>query len=273
MAENSAIAWTTHTANFWMGCEKVSPGCAHCYAETLTAGKMKLNVWGKNGARQEVKTIWKNLAKWDREAARESDALPPSQRTRVFVSSLSDFMEDHPDANRIRDKAYDAMRATSHLLFLFLTKRPENYTRFLPDDWMTHPTWRRAWIGTSIENDRFAYRADVLKAVDCQSGIRWLSVEPLLGPVPSLDLTGIDWVIVGGESGPGFRPMDHAWARAIRDRCYFARQSRDLRTTAFFMKQSSAYRTEMGTYLEEADGSRWAWRQYPGELVAPVRVK
>lgn len=284
MAENSAIAWTKHTANFWMGCDKVSPGCAHCYAETLTVNKMGLKVWGPESARQEVKSIWPKLSKWDAEAAHETDALPPSERTRVFVMSLGDFMEDHPDANRIRVKAWDAMRATKHLLFLILTKRPENYARFLPDDWMTHPTWRRAWLGASVENDRFVHRAETLKAVDCQSGIRWLSVEPLLGPVPSLDIVGINWIIVGGESGPGYRPMDHAWARDLRDRCVlgqkrYARLSDEMRRsghghpTAFFMKQSAAYRTEMGTYLEEPDGSRWAWKQYPGELVPPVQVR
>jgi protein gp37 len=260
MADQSIIAWTNSTANFWMGCEKVSPGCAHCYAETLTVNRMGLKVWGANSKRQEVKGIWANVRKWDAEARRRGvDHL-------VFVMSLGDFMEDHPDANDIRPRAYEAMRQTTNLTFQFLTKRPENYEKFLPADWLTHPVWKRVWLGTSIENDRHTFRADILRKVPVPSGVHWLSIEPLLGPLPSLDLTDIEWAIVGGESGPGFRPMDHAWARDIRDRC--ARHG-----IAFFMKQSAAYRTEMGTYLEEQDGTRWAYKQYPGKLDPPVEVR
>jgi protein gp37 len=94
--------------------------------------------------------------------------------------------------------------------------------------------------------------------------VRFLSVEPLLEDLGVLDLRGIHWVIVGGESGPHFRPMDHAWARAIRDQCVAA-------GVAFFLKQSAAFRTEVGTALVEADGSAWEWRQYPGALTPPQR--
>ena len=230
-----------------MGCEKISPGCAHCYAETLTANRMGLKVWGENSARQEVKSIWTNLRKWDREAA------VAKQRRRVFVMSLGDFFEDHPDANSIRPRAWEAMRRTSWLDFQLLTKRPENITRFLPTGFLEAP-WSSVWLGTSIENDRHACRADVLRTIP--AAVRFISAEPLLGPLPSLRLDGIDWVIVGGESGPGYRSMDHAWARDLRDRCVQAE-------VAFFLKQSAAPRTEMGTYLIEADGSQWSWKQYP----------
>lgn len=273
MAETSNIAWTDSTANWWMGCEKISPGCAHCYAETLTTNRMGLRVWGAGSARQEAKAVWQNLAKWDREARARGELR------KVFVMSLGDFMEDHPDANRIRPRAWDAMRRTTNLIFQILTKRPENYARFLPGDWRTHPTWTRAWLGASVENDRFTHRADILRdvkrTIGVPSGVLWLSIEPLLGPLPSLDLTDIAWVIVGGESGGGYRPMDHAWARQVRDLCGHApRHANPHARTAFFMKQSSAYRTEMGTYLVEEDGTKWAWKQYPtlGGLVDPVEV-
>jgi protein gp37 len=113
------------------------------------------------------------------------------------------------------------------------------------------------WLGSSIESDEFVGRADQLRAIDVP--VRFLSLEPLLGPLPSLDLTGISWVIVGGESGPGWRPMDHGWAREIRDRCLDA-------GVAFYFKQSAAWRTEMG---QELDGQRW--EQYP--LPHPALLK
>lgn len=263
MADQSAIAWTNSTANFWMGCEKVSPGCAHCYAETLTKNRMGLRVWGPNSRRQEVKSIWSKLKKWDREAAA---AL---ERRRVFVMSLGDFLEDHPDADVIRPRAWDAMRATEWLDYQVLTKRPENYTHFLPPGFADRP-WPHIWGGTSVENRRFLWRIDELRRQPF--AVRFLSVEPLLGDLGDVDLTGIHWVIVGGESGPGYRPMDHAWARALRDQCVD-------NGVAFFMKQSAAPRTEMGTYLVEADGTKWKWQQYPrtpfnpeGTFTQPERI-
>lgn len=264
MGDRSIIAWTDHTANFWMGCSKVSPGCAACYAETLTTGRMGLRgLWGDQGRRQPVKSIWTNLARWQREAAAEG------VRRRVFVMSLGDFFEPRPELAGVRARAWEAMAAAPDLDFQILTKRPECIEAGLPAGFAAAP-WPNVWLGTSVENDRWTSRLDVLR--DTPAAVRFVSAEPLLGPLPSLDLTGIDWVIVGGESGSGYRPMDHAWAREIRDRC-------DAAGTAFFMKQSAAYRTEIGTALVEADGSAWQWRQYPrtpfepsGDFSAPVRV-
>jgi protein gp37 len=234
MAEQTAIAWTDHTANFWMGCEKVSPGCAHCYAETLTENRMGISVWGKDGTRQPVQGVWSNVAKWHKAAALERTAH------RVFCMSLGDFFEDHPVANDIRPKVFELIRATPMLDWQILTKRPENLPRMLPADWSL-PRYPNVWLGTSIENDRHVHRADALREVPAV--VHFISAEPLLGPLPSLNLDHIEWVIVGGESGPGYRPMDHEWARQLRNRCLAEHR-------AFFFKQSAAYRTEMGIRLD-----------------------
>jgi protein gp37 len=262
MAENSKIAWTTHTANFWMGCDKISPGCAHCYADTLTTNRMGLNLWGKDSARQAVKNVWANVRKWEREAKQRGE------RVRMFVMSLGDFFEDHPQANVVRDAVWPVLRDLEHIDLQILTKRPENFAKFLPFD-MGWP-WPHAWLGVSVENQRFANsRIPIL--LNTPAMVRFISAEPLLGPVDLREAYAagpgsvLDWVIVGGESGPGYRPMDHAWARALRDQCVDD-------GTAFFMKQSAAPRTEMGTYLIEADGSRWAWKQYPRTPFKPSGV-
>jgi protein gp37 len=230
VAEQTAIAWTDHTANFWMGCEKVSPGCAHCYAETLTANRMGLKVWGADSARQTAKAIWSNVRKWDAAAG------AAGVRKMVFVMSLGDFLEDHPDVADARRRAWDLMASTRWLDYQILTKRPENYARMLPDNFGPE-TWPHVWLGTSIENNRHVFRADVLRQI--RARVHFVSLEPLLGPLPDLDLTGIEWAIVGGESGVGYRKMDLEWVDEIAANC-------DRAGTAFFFKQSAAYRTEMG---------------------------
>jgi len=232
--QGSIIAWTDNTANFWMGCNKVSPGCAHCYAETLTINRMGLKVWGPDAKRQPVAGIYANLRRWNRHAA------AAQQRARVFVMSLGDFFEDHPAANAVRPQAWDAMRACEWLDFQVLTKHPENIPAMLPAGWDVAP-WPNIWLGTSIENDRHTVRADLLTQIP--AAVHFISAEPLLGPLPSLSLKHIEWVIVGGESGPGFRPMDHEWARELAVRCRKAK-------VAFFFKQSAAPRTEMGIELD-----------------------
>src|SRR5438552_13526025 len=109
--QDSIIAWTNHTANFWMGCAKVSPGCANCYADKFATNRMRLNVWGTESPRQSVAGVWANIRKFDRAAVRTG------QRARVFVMSLGDFFEDHPDAHRIRPAAWEAMRQTEAIDF------------------------------------------------------------------------------------------------------------------------------------------------------------
>jgi protein gp37 len=241
--EQTLIAWTDHTANFWMGCQKVSAGCTNCYAETLTTNRMGLRVWGPPAttARQPVKSIWANLRKWNRQAEREG------RMHRVFLGSLMDWAEDHPTLSPIRTRMWDAIRESDWLTFQMLTKRPERIRSLLPDNW--GDGWSNVWLGTSIEDMRVAERADHLR--DIPAVARFISYEPAIGPLDDLNLDGIDWVIYGGESGSGRRHEDKDWARVMRRRCVE-------RGIAFFHKQSAGYRTEMGI---ELDGE--IVREYP----------
>lgn len=241
MSESTIIAWTDHTANFWLGCQKVSDGCKHCYAETLTTNRMGLKVWGPGATRQVAKAVWGNVLKWNRDAERAG------VRRRCFTMSLGDVFEDHPVANETRPRVWDIIRRCQSLDFQVLTKRPERIAECLPADW--GDGWPNVWLGTSIEDNRVVGRADHLRRIPAV--VRFVSYEPAIGPVDQLDLTGIDWLICGGESGPGHRQMDVQWARDIRDRCR-------AHGTAFFFKQSSAHRTEMGI---ELDGQ--IVREYP----------
>lgn len=238
MGSNSAISWTTHTLNPWIGCSKVSPGCANCYAERDfgQGGRRSRVVWGKDGTRSKTQTL-KDVPKWD--AAARAAGI----RERVFCASLADVFEDYTAADG--SKPLDAWRAelwpvierATNLDFLLLTKRPENILRMVPWDfnWPAH-----VWVGTSVENQACAdERIPHLLAVPAK--VRFLSVEPMLGSVfllggyedhpsrtPVVD--GIHWVIVGSESGKGARPFDLAWARSLRDQCKAA-------GVAFFVKQ------------------------------------
>jgi len=237
MAENTKISWTSHTANFWMGCQKVSPGCQNCYAETLTTNRMGLRLWGpaKTTRRQEVKGVYAKLKSWNK-------ASNPDHPSKVFVGSLMDWAEDHPDAERLRPALWNAIRQADQLLFQMLTKRHDRVARLLPPFWSEIK--HRVWLGVSIENADHAHRADGIRALD--SAVRFVSYEPALGPLAqALDLTRIDWVIYGGESGPGFRPEDKQWARDMRSACEAA-------GVAFFHKQSAATRTERGVELDGA---------------------
>lgn len=266
MAENTIIAWTDHTFSIAWGCMKVSPGCKHCYADVLSSRYGKGHIWGppQTTARRTLgDTHWSQPHKWNRQAKAEG------RRHRVFSSSMCDNFEDHPTITQERARLWALIEQTPWLDWQILTKRADRLAANLPANW-DRIKWH-VWLGVSIENDEFVWRADHLRTVD--PVVRFISYEPALGPVPSLNLAGIHWLIVGGESGGGHRPMDHAWARDIRDRCgHGPKRANQKAPTAFFFKQSSAARTEMGTALIEADGSRWAWKQYPGELVAPVQV-
>ena len=226
MSDSTIIAWTEHTWNPWRGCTKISPGCAHCYMFTAQT---------KKGWNPEVvvrTTTWPDPKRWEREAA------TVGRRARVFTCSWSDWF--HDAADQWRDEAWAVIRSCPHLDFQILTKRHERIVDHLPADWGPHG-YPNVWLGVSIENNKFVHRADTLRQIPAV--VRFISAEPLLGPLPSLDLTYIDWLIVGGESGPGYRPMDLAWARQLRA---LAKAER----TAFFFKQSAAPRTEMGIELD-----------------------
>ena len=254
MAENSLIAWTDHTFNAWMGCSKISAGCQNCYAEKLVTQRMgRPNLWGFNGDRQKTKGPWLDTLRFNKlAAAGKVGVLGEGMPLLVFLGSLMDWAEDRRDLDPIREQMWQLIRDCPHLHFQMLTKRPHNIKRFLPPDWGNG--YPNVWIGTTIEDMRVANRADFLR--DIPARIRFVSYEPALGPLDDLDLTGIDWVIYGGESGPGFRPEDKEWARVMHRKCAEA-------NVAFFHKQSNGIRTEMGIQL---DGQ--IVRQFP--LLTPL---
>lgn len=200
MGKETTISWTHSTFNPWRGCQKVSPGCAHCYAETLSKRNPKvLGVWGPDGTRvvaSEAK--WREPLAWDK-AAREA-----GERHRVFCASLADVFEDRPELAAPRSRLLDLIRDTPSLDWLLLTKRPENIIRLWDDvapTGMEYPA-PNVWLGVSVEDQA---RADerVPQILAIPAAVRFLSCEPLLG---SVDLTKylatslIHWVIVGGES-------------------------------------------------------------------------
>lgn len=234
MSDSTIIAWTDHTFNAWMGCTKVSPGCANCYAERLTRDRMGLRLWGMKSPRQVTSAAnWRKPVAWNRSADQDG------QRRMVFCGSLMDWAEDHPTAEATRPRLWELIRRTPWLDWQLLTKRAERIRQCLPDDWGRG--YANAWLGVTIEDDRYTWRAMELATVPAV--VRFVSYEPAIGPAPSLDLTGIDWLICGGESGPGYRVFDPQWARDVERLC----REND---TAFFFKQSSGWRTELGTELD-----------------------
>lgn len=239
MSDTTIIAWTDHTFNAWMGCAKVSAGCAHCYAETLTKNRMGLSLWGVDAKRQITKSPWDHVRQWEKAARLGESGLLGNGRHLVFTGSLMDWAEDRPDLEAPRARMWEVIRSSPHLWFQMLTKRPENIRRMLPADW--GDGWENVWLGTSVEDMRVAERVDHLR--DIPAVVRFISYEPALGPLDEIDLTGIDWVIIGGESGPKYRPMELDWARAMRAKC-------EAIDVAFFFKQSAAIRTEMGIELD-----------------------
>lgn len=213
MAENSRIEWTHHTFNPWIGCTKVSPACDFCYAEAwdnrFTAGSR----WGSKAARTRTKN-WSGPRKWNREA------LELGERHRVFCASLADVFDNHRSIQPAwRADLWHVIRETPALDWLLLTKRPQKIARYLPGDW--GGGYSNVWLGTTVENQVEAdRRIDPLRAVPAT--VHFLSMEPLLGPVDLRGLDGIEWVIVGGESGAKSRQTDPAWFRSVRDQCQAA---------------------------------------------------
>ena len=231
MAENSAIEWTEHTFNPWIGCQKVSPGCDHCYAETWDARglQQRESRWGPQAVRTRTSAAyWRKPLAWDRAAAAEG------KRALVFCASLADVFDNHASIRlEWRHDLWKLIAATPHLDWLLLTKRPQNVPKIV-SGWMGPHSWpSNVWIGTTVENQTEADRR-IPHLLAIPARIRFLSVEPMLGPVDlervwmdrvqhrfgdSANLPGLSWVICGGESGPGARPMHPARARSLRDQC------------------------------------------------------
>ena len=257
MGKVTGISWTDHTANFWWGCIKVDRGCEHCYAETLSK-RVGYNIWGPEATttRRLIKSTWNDIVKWDKQAG--ADGV----RRKVFIQSMSDFLEHNDQLDETRKRAKGVIEGLRNLDVLLLSKRPQMANAYLSDwisGWPSH-----VWFGTSVAEQKDCER--VITVMSSPAPVKWISVEPQLGPVDLFNIiesgsthvnalmgrmsdkpiksahdgvsvtfdgkrrTPISWVIVGGESGAGCRPFDIAWARDLLQQC---RES----GTAFFMKQ------------------------------------
>lgn len=211
MGENSKIEWTTHTFNPWWGCVKVSEACKHCYAESW-ARRVGQDVWGISADRRVFgDTHWKQPVLWNRSAEGAVN------RPRVFCASMADVFEERDDLNPLRARLWELIEATQNLDWLLLTKRPQAIKRLA--GW--GDTWpRNVWLGTTVELQKRADEA-LPYLQDIPARIRFISAEPLLGPLdvrPWLGTT-IDWVITGGESGPKARPASPVWFRDLMLQC------------------------------------------------------
>lgn len=213
MAKDTSIEWTDHTFNPWWGCTKVSPGCDHCYAE-VWAKRVGQSVWGLREPRRFFTDAhWRQPYAWNREAAERG------ARRRVFCASMADVFEDRRDLDSVRERLWKVIDETPHLDWQLLTKRPQTVRRLAPwkENWPAN-----VWLGTTVEDqERALLRIPILLQLPAR--VRFLSCEPLIGRV---DLTAvirqageIHWIIAGGESGAGSRPMDPDWARELRDAC------------------------------------------------------
>jgi protein gp37 len=208
----SAIEWTESTWNPLTGCSKISAGCRHCYAERMA---LRLQAMG-----QPAYTLGFELAM---HPGKLSQPLAWRKPSTIFVNSMSDLFHEDVPAEFIL-QTFATMREACWHRFQVLTKRAERLAEMDRNiDWPDN-----VWMGVSVERQDYAYRVDHLRRSSAR--VRFLSCEPLLGALPDLNLEGIDWVIVGGESGPGARPMDLAWVLDLRDQCVRA-------AVPFFFKQ------------------------------------
>lgn len=279
MAENTAIEWADHTFNPWFGCTKVSPACDHCYAESW-AKRSGMVEWG--GERKRTREAnWRQPMKWNKQAQAEG------RRFRVFCASLADVFDNQVPADWRLD-LFELIRATPHLDWLLLTKRIGNAGQMVTDTisnmdighavpWAAAAwPWPNVWLGATICDQAEADR-DIPKLLAVPARVRFLSIEPMLGPIslrwlpawrenaayiaesPSRNtdhfdgLRRLDWVICGGESGPRARPMHPDWARSLRDQCAEA-------GVPFLFKQWGEW---IGADQDECPtgppASRWQW--------------
>jgi protein gp37 len=258
MAKDSKIEWTHHTFNPWWGCDRVSPACKHCYAETW-ARRVGQDLWGASAPRRFLSdAYWRQPLTWNAEASRTGG------RKRVFCASMADVFEDRRDLDPSRDRLWRLIECTPWLDWLLLTKRPQAVGELVcwgkrwPDN---------VWLGTTVENQRWAERR-VPELLRYPAVVRFLSCEPLLGP---LDLTrwlapsglGVNWVIAGGESGSRARPTNPDWARKLRDDCEHA-------GVGFHFKQWGNWRPTANDHVNVHEVRRL--RRESGESVIVAKV-
>lgn len=245
MANNSSIEWTEATWNPVVGCTIISPGCTNCYAMRMAR---RLEAMGQpkyagttrmSGGRPK----WNGTIRLDE----KSLALPATWKTgrMIFVNSMSDLFHEGVPLPFIR-RVFKAMAASPQHTYQILTKRGDRLEELSPElDWP-----KNVWMGVSVENADYVFRIDHLRRTG--AAVKFLSLEPLLGPLDDLNLAGIGWVIAGGESGPGARPMDPEWVRSIRDQCRVS-------SVAFHFKQwGGVNKKKTGRILDNR-----TWDEFP----------
>lgn len=251
MAEETKIGWTEFTVNAWEGCMKVGPGCDHCYAEADNKHWRKGANWGPHAPRRRVKNCYEKLN------AASRAAIKAGHKMRVFTSSISDIfekpypIEGEPDITMhdLRLEYFKAIEQHPELTFLLLTKRPQNIIKYIPEHWHTAlPS--NVWFGCTVVNQEEADR-DIVHLLQAPgTNNKFLSIEPMLGPIEMFgelafqnQHNGISWVIAGGESGHGARPSNPEWYRSLRDTCLIF-------DVPFFFKQWGVYAPSGQTYTD-----------------------
>jgi len=222
MAENSKIEWCDHTTNLWWGCSKVHTGCKNCYAEYLSDTRYKKNLWGEKNIRKRILSAFTDLDRYQKQAEKKGI------KYKIFIGSMMDIFEDDKEIQNPTD-VIDSIASLrfrlwrkihnnqyNNLIFLLLTKRPQNILKMIPTSWQDgYPN--NVWFGTSVSDIHTWQYADQLKATEIPN--LFVSIEPQVARIGNIDLEGIRWVIQGGESGNKKRPFDISWAYKMKEVC------------------------------------------------------
>ena len=239
MAENTKISWCDHTVNLWWGCSKVHTGCKNCYAETLSK-RFDNDIWGNDKNRKLIKSAFKDLDKYQKQAGKEN------KKVTVFIGSMMDIFElnfplqnpnlpKYENTDELRNRLFRKINNNEYpnIIFLFLTKRPENIGTCLVKDWYSNPP-KNVWIGTSLSEPTNKQSASILNRE--WKGKKFLSIEPqtkIIRTLTAQDKSSFNWVIQGCESGSNARPFNIEWAYKMKEECkrlgipYFLKQIQD----------------------------------------------
>lgn len=260
MGTSTEIAWTDSTFNAWWGCAKISPGCDNCYALDLDkrmAGPMGQTYWGTDKTPRKLSD-----ANWQKPKQWHAQAVKDGKRHRVFCGSMMDWADKRGPVDQ-RARLWQLIRTTPMIDWQMLTKRVPNIKHFLPPDW--GQGFDNVLLGCTVEDKKYGLKRMKQLQNDVVAKRKFLSIEPLLEDLGDVDYTGIDWVIVGGESGANARPMDPQWARNIKAQC-------EEQGVPFFFKQMGARSPNgMSKGAHSLDGVKYL--NYPADLPhQPYRI-